>query len=171
VRGNHDGAYAAGDYEVGQNLHGQITEYRGTHLAGFEGCRRYNHGEPQYTEREMRRIVWRERLAAIRHGTPNIVVSHAPPAGIHDGADVCHQGFESFNRLIEVWKPAFFIHGHTHAYDRKPRVTVVGRTTIVNAFPYYRFEVPGHVPQTRHKRAVETTSSPVDIGEHAHGAS
>jgi uncharacterized protein len=171
VRGNHDGAYAAADYDVGQNLHARIVEYRGIRMAGFEGCRRYNHGEPQYTEREMRRIVWRERLAAIRRGIPDIVVSHAPPAGIQDGADVCHQGFESFNRLIQVWKPAFFIHGHTHAYDRKPSVTVVGRTTIVNAFPYYRFEMPEHALEARQARDTRTAPSSVDVGEHAHGAS
>jgi predicted phosphodiesterase len=171
VRGNHDGAYPESDYDVGQDLHGRIVEYRGVRMAGFEGCRRYNHGCPQYTEREMRGFVRRERIAAFRRGAPDLVVSHAPPARIHDGEDLCHRGFESFNRLIEVWKPAFFIHGHTHAYDRKPTVTVVGCTTIINAFPYYRFEVPERVPESRQLQAPRTVPSGVDVTEQPRGAS
>jgi predicted phosphodiesterase len=171
VRGNHDGAYPKSDYEVGQDLHGRIVEYRAIRMAGFEGSRRYNHGSPQYTDREMGRFVRRERFAAFRGGAPDLVVTHAPPAGLHDGQDVCHRGFESFNRLIEVWKPAFFIHGHSHAYDRKPRVTVVGRTTIINVFPYHRFEVPLRVPASKQVQAPRRVASGVDVTEQRRGAS
>ena len=151
VRGNHDGAHPPSDYEVGENLHGRIIEFRGIRIAGFEGCRRYNHGSPQYTEREMRRFVRRERMAAFRRGTPQLVVSHSPPAGIHDGDDRCHRGFDCFTHLIESWKPAFFIHGHTHAYDRKQPVSSVAGTTVINVFPFYHFEIP--VPQPQRDRA------------------
>ena len=169
VRGNHDGAYEESDYDVGQNLHRKIIEFRGVRMAGLEGCRRYNPAFPQYTEREMARFVRRERVAAFRRGAPDLVVTHAPPAGIHDGADVCHQGFESFHRLMKAWKPAFFIHGHTHAYDRKPTTTVVGGTTVVNVFPYYRFEVPARVPESRPARTPRSVSPGVEATERSHG--
>lgn len=171
VRGNHDGAYEDSDYDVGQNLHRRIVEYRGVRIAGFEGCRRYNHASPQYTEPQMNRFVWRSRLAAFRRGAPSLVVTHAPPAGIQDGEDVCHQGFEGFNRLIEAWKPSFFIHGHTHAYDRKPTTTVVGDTTVVNVFPYYRFEVPVRVPESRQVPVPRNVSSGIEVTERRHGVS
>jgi predicted phosphodiesterase len=141
VRGNHDGAYPPQDYAVGQNLHRRIVNYRGLRIAGFEGCRRYNHGEPQYTEREMNGFIRRLRIASIRRGAPDLVVTHAPPLGIHDGDDPCHRGFAGFNTLIEAWKPAYFVHGHTHAYERGERVTVVGTTTVVNAYPFHVFEI------------------------------
>jgi predicted phosphodiesterase len=146
VRGNHDGAYPRSEYEVGQDLHGRIVEYRGLKLAGFEGCRRYNHGFCQYTEGEMRRIVRRSRLRTLGRSSPDIVVTHAPPAGYHDGADPCHKGFDCFTRIIETWKPAYLLHGHTHAYDRKQAVTIVNGTTVVNVYPYYVFEAPEPVP-------------------------
>lgn len=171
VRGNHDGAYEDSDYCVGQDLHGRIVEYRGIRMAGFEGCMRYNHAYPQYTEREMRWFVRRERLAAFRRGAPQLVVTHAPPAGIHDGEDACHQGFQCFNRLIDAWKPTFLLHGHTHAYDRKPTTTVVGNTTVVNVFPYYRFEVPVQVPDARPTRASVRTPTGVEVSERPHGVS
>jgi predicted phosphodiesterase len=171
VRGNHDGAYDESDYDVGQNLHRKIIEYRDVRMAGFEGCRRYNHSFPQYTERQMSWFVRRERVAAFRRGAPDLVVSHAPPAGIHDGDDVCHQGFESFNRLIEAWKPTFFIHGHTHAYDRKPTTTVVGGTTVINVFPYHRFEVPVPLSESRQVPAPRHLPSAVDVIDRPHGVS
>jgi predicted phosphodiesterase len=171
VRGNHDGSYDESDYGIGQNLHRKIVEYRGVRIAGLEGCRRYSHSSPQYTEREMSRFVRWERVAAFRRGAPNLVVSHAPPAGIQDGEDACHQGFESFNRLIEAWTPAYFIHGHTHAYDRKPKTTVVGNTTVVNVFPYYRFEVPARVPESRQARTPCTVPSGVEATERPRGVS
>lgn len=171
VRGNHDGAYEEADYDVGQNLHRKIVEFQGVRIAGFEGCKRYNHAFPQYTEREMSRFVLQERLAAFRRGAPDLVVTHAPPAGIHDGTDLCHQGFESFNRLITAWKPAFFIHGHTHAYDRKPTITVDGSTTVINVFPYYRFEVPVPAPESWRARAPRTMAPVVEVTERPHGVS
>lgn len=171
VRGNHDGAYPKSDYAVGQNLHGRIVEYRAVYMAGFEGCRRYNHGEPQYTEREMRRFVRRERFAAFRHGAPDLMVTHAPPAGIHDGEDECHRGFGCFTRLIDLWKPAFLIHGHAHAYDRKPAITVVGRTTVINAYPYYRFEVPERVPTSVEMLVPRVASVSIDVPERPRGVS
>lgn len=148
VRGNHDGAYPASRFEGYVNVHGTIAEYRGIRIAGFEGCRRYNHGSVQYQEDEMRRIVRRSRRQALRKGKPQIVLTHAPPAGCHDSADPCHQGFDCFRELIDVWQPEYFIHGHVHSYNRGPTRSTIGTTTVLNAFPYQMFEVAEPVVET-----------------------
>lgn len=165
VRGNHDGEYAHDAYAVGEDLHCNTVEYRGVRMVGFEGCRRYNHGRPQYTEREMAALVRRQRLKAVRRGAPQLIVTHAPPAGIQDGADVCHKGFKCFNRLIEAWKPSFLLHGHMHSYERKPTVTVVGSTTVINVYPYCRFELPQSVPELQTARTREITVAGVAVTE------
>lgn len=144
VRGNHDGAYAVRQYDGSENIHGKIVTRGGLRIAGFEGSRCYNGGPYQYSERGMRRMVRWSRLKALRTGPPNIILTHAPPAGIHDGDDLCHRGFQAFRTAIDLWKPAYFIHGHTHAYNAGANVSTVGSTTIINAYPYHVFtlEVP-----------------------------
>jgi Icc-related predicted phosphoesterase len=76
------------------------------------------------------------RPAVWRAGGVDIVVTHAPPYGIHDGRDVCHTGFKAFRALLDTLRPRYFLHGHTHL-DYSPkmgRITEIGRTHIVNAF-------------------------------------
>jgi Icc-related predicted phosphoesterase len=113
----------------------------GLRVAGFQGCRLYNGGPYQYSEGQMRRIVRWSRLRARRSGAPHIVLTHAPPAGCHDGADPCHRGFEAFREVIDAWHPAFLVHGHTHAYERTSAIDTLGATTVVNAFPHQVFEI------------------------------
>jgi Icc-related predicted phosphoesterase len=36
------------------------------------------------------------------------------PLGIGDGKDLCHQGFKSFNDLLDKYQPKFMLHGHMH---------------------------------------------------------
>src|SRR3954447_15735312 len=91
VRGNHDDRYSAAEYDGCEDIHGRIVEHKGLRVAGFEGSMWYNGRGFQYAERAMRGIVRRSRLKSIRHGAPSIVISHAPPAGCHDGHDVCHR--------------------------------------------------------------------------------
>jgi Icc-related predicted phosphoesterase len=45
-------------------------------------------------------------------------------------------------KLLEKYKPKYFIHGHVHRnYGIKiPRVCKREETTIVNAFEYYAFD-------------------------------
>jgi Icc-related predicted phosphoesterase len=143
------------------DIDGRIVTVKGVRIAGFEGCFRYNQGECQYTERQMALRVWRSRLRASHCGAPDIVVTHAPPSGCHEGDDVCHRGFQSFRTAIAAWEPAVFVHGHTHAYNGPQREEVVGSTRVINAFPHGMFEVP--LPsdvraRERETRPVERTS-------------
>lgn len=141
VRGNHDpGAMPAGWI----NIDSRVVTFRGLRLAGFEGCRLYtNHPVVQYTEREM---WWRVRRTLPRiwlKGGIDILVTHAPPKGFHEGGDLAHQGLESFRWLMEKYRPRLFVHGHQHLNYAcfQERVTRVGPTTLVNAFRYHILEV------------------------------
>jgi uncharacterized protein len=156
VRGNHDGTYSRDAYYGSENLHGRTTSYRGVRIAGFEGSMRYNDRDVQYTEREMRSLVKRAELRSLVQGVPQIVVTHAPIAGVHDGTDLAHRGFQCFRRLIEAWKPDYFVHGHTHWHYGRECVTGVHGSSVINAFPYALFRVK---PGTPRRPAIRTVGS------------
>ena len=72
-------------------------------------------------------------------------MTHAPPAGVHDGPDATHRGFRAFRWLLDTFRPRYHLHGHAHVYDRRvPTRTQVGRTEVVNVYPYREvvLEVP-----------------------------
>jgi Icc-related predicted phosphoesterase len=142
VRGNHDGGYLASQYQGMTDLHGRIVTCRGLRIAGFEGSRRYNDGDVQYSDGEMRWSVMRTRFRALWGGPVDIVVSHAPPFGVHDAPDVCHRGFHALRSLIDTWHPSLLLHGHMHNYERAERDTLVGRTRVVQVFPFAVLQVP-----------------------------
>ncbi|MGH2444252.1 MAG: metallophosphoesterase family protein [Chloroflexota bacterium] len=146
VRGNHDGGFGDDRYDGSRNVHGRIVEVKGLRIAGFEGCQRYNNGAIQYSEAEMNRVARKLRLLAHRTGPADIILAHAPPAGVNDGPDPCHRGFACFVDLIQQWAPAYFVHGHMHVYPGQPRVTTVGATTVLNAYGYQKLEVVRPVP-------------------------
>jgi uncharacterized protein len=132
VRGNHD----AREAPPGDDADGRIIVAGGLRILGFEGSRWYNGKGVQYGEREMWWRVLRARPAIWRARGVDVIVTHAPPHGIHDGADVAHTGFRVFRRLIETVRPRYFIHGHNHLsyVPQGARSTTVGETTVVNAF-------------------------------------
>ena len=135
VRGNHDGRPGSGS-PPGENIHGRVVRAGGLRILGFEGCHWYNGEGVQYTERQMWWRVQAARPAIWCARGIDLIVTHAPPCGIHDAADVCHSGFKAFRALVHAVRPSYFVHGHTHL-DYSPqavRVTNVGRTRVVNAF-------------------------------------
>ena len=49
----------------------------------------------------------------------DILVTHAPAYQLNDGRDLPHQGFKIFRKLMEKYRPKFFLHGHVHlSYGR-----------------------------------------------------
>lgn len=128
---------------AGIEIDGKIVVLNKTIFLGFEGCNRYNNGKHQYTQKEMFRKVRRTypRLLLnkiIYKSYVDIVVSHAPPYGIHDRNDVVHTGFKAFLELIEKFKPKYLVHGHVHIYDnRENRVFEYNGTKIINCYGYY----------------------------------
>jgi Icc-related predicted phosphoesterase len=129
-------------------LDGRVVCEQGLLLAGLGGSIRYRpDGEHQYTQSEMARRVlalaprlWLNRL---RYGRAvDILITHAPPKGIHDGTDPAHVGFTAFNRFIERFRPRYVLHGHSHVWRRDTVVaTQVGSTTVLNVCPYRVVEI------------------------------
>jgi uncharacterized protein len=159
IRGNHDGDYRTSQYDGLRNIHGKIVEYKGIRIAGFEGSLRYNYGPVQYSERQMRRIFRRMRIQSIFKGAPDLIVTHAPPAGPHSGHDQCHGGFETFNLAMEVWHPSVLVHGHMHAYDGAQEPYTFDGTDVLNAYPYTQFQIGERAP-----KPVEVKQAPVPTG-------
>ncbi len=153
VPGNHDPLYqpqvlsslAAGC----ENIDGRVVNYRGLTLAGLGGSIRYKPvGDNQYTQAEMNRRVLRLALRLlwwrwVRHRNLDVFVAHSPPFGIHDDTDYAHTGFYAFRDLIRVFRPRYFLHGHTMVY--KPNVvspvTRIGATQVINVYPYRLVEI------------------------------
>ena len=75
----------------------------------------------------------------------DILLTHSPAAGIGDGPDEPHKGFEGFNYLLEKYKPKYFIHGHIHrSYQMKfkQEYEYNENTKIINGYERYIFEYP-----------------------------
>jgi len=112
-------------------------------LAGLGGSMKYNNGVNQFTDFEMYieiiklfpKLFWNR----IFHGRYlDILITHAPPKGIHDKSDKCHVGFKSYLWFMKVFKPKYLIHGHIHLYDLSDvRLTKWENTTIINAYGHY----------------------------------
>ncbi len=150
VMGNHGGEGGEGVYPEGcENLDGRAVEYKGLLLAGLEGAPRYNTKPAfQYTENQMRTKIAALAPALIlnraRRGRYlDVLLTHAPPAGIHDERDYAHRGFQSFLWLIDHWQPRYHIHGHKHVYDnREPIETRRGETIVINTYGSKILDIP-----------------------------
>jgi Icc-related predicted phosphoesterase len=150
VEGNHDKVeYAENGEEVSAprgciSLEGRSMVYEGLLLAGLGGSIRYNK-EPgaQYTQSEMLLRVWRLTprllLNRLRYGRYlDILLTHAPPLGIHNGPDFPHRGFGALLGLMNRFAPRYLIHGHIHRSYGFSAVTetVYRQTTILNTAGY-----------------------------------
>ncbi len=142
VRGNHDQELTS-DGPVGENLHNRFLSYRKLRFLGFEGSIDYTRHAVQYTEAEMGWMVKLACLKKVFHGSPDIVVTHAPPRGIYEATDRCHTGFQSFNYLIRKLRPKYFLHGHIHLnYQRNlPRISNINDTMVINVYGHYVLDV------------------------------
>jgi len=153
VPGNHDpeyNAYRSLSYaEGGSNLDLKTARYKGLLLAGLGGSIQYRpDGVNQYTQREAffraYRLLIRLFGDQLRFGRKlDVLISHSPPFGIHDDESYAHQGLKALNFLIRAVQPRYLFHGHTHFFrhNLEENVTQVGRTTIMNIFPYKVIEI------------------------------
>jgi len=161
VHGNHDKVIrrssdplsaesvgAAPRFGWAVNLHMRRANHQGLLLAGLEGCRRYNPDVPfQYSEAEVSRqaLVLGAQLLLnkARYGRYlDILITHAPPRGIHDAEDLPHQGFESYLALLQRFRPLLMIHGHQHIYNRcLPTETMHEGTRVLNTYGYRVIEL------------------------------
>jgi Icc-related predicted phosphoesterase len=147
VHGNHDQPMHTADgrtlTEPGgwTNLNGRTVEAKGLLLAGLEGSIRYNPGgDYQYTESEMAYKVWRLAPALlmnrVRYGRYlDVLVTHSPPFGIHDGEDLPHRGFRALLGFMARFRPRYLLHGHKHIYVPEISRTRCLDTEVINVYP------------------------------------
>jgi Icc-related predicted phosphoesterase len=112
-------------------------------MAGLGGSMRYNNGANQFTDFQMfveaakliPRLLWNR----VFHGRyVDILLTHAPPKGIHDKSDKCHWGFKTYLWFMKTFKPRYLVHGHIHLYDLcDVRCTKWESTTVINAYSHY----------------------------------
>lgn len=161
VMGNHADAYirdASGDghdyyyREKGQekrlpggclNAHRKIIKHDDLIIVGIEGSARYRAGPHQYYNHEIRlmleqltpQLLWNKW----RYGRAcDILLTHAPPQGPHEGDDFPHRGLAAFNAFHKRWKPKIHIHGHVHLNGANaPRKYISPEgIVVINAFEF-----------------------------------
>ena len=131
-----------------ENIDGRVVRYRKLLIAGLEGSMRYNDRPNfQYTEREMALKVWQLAPALVMNKLLygrylDILITHAPPRGIHDQQDRCHRGFAAFVSFMDRFRPRYLIHGHVHVYtSREETDTVYRQTRVLNTYGYRVLEI------------------------------
>ena len=152
VHGNHDVNYDQVPPEGCDCIDGHIVEYNGIRILGLGGCRRYHPGPHQYSDSEMRKRILRLSWKLKRLGGVDIVVTHAPPAGLGDDEDPAHWGFDALVSFLDKYRPKFLVHGHVHtSYNHQiPRVIEYGDTKVINACERYVFEIEDRPVKTKH---------------------
>ena len=139
VPGNHDKSYVKAPPEGCENIDGKVFEFRGVRILGLGGCKFYNDPVYQYTEKQMEARIRKLRRPLKKSGGVDIIVTHAAPTGCGDRQDQAHQGFDCYLKLMEEYKPRYFLHGHVHMnYDSDiPRRMKYGSTEVINAYERY----------------------------------
>lgn len=143
VHGNHDDRYRQ-DPPLGCIcVDGQLYEYQGVRILGLGGSMRYKPGDNQYTERQMAMRALRLAPKIMRKKGFDILLTHAPGRDMVACNDLAHMGFLTFNRLLDKYRPALFLHGHTHLnYGHNiPRESSYGDTRVVNGYERYLLEL------------------------------
>ena len=136
VHGNHDNRYEQINPDGCICIDDDIYVYKGIRILGLGGSMRYKPGKFQYTEWDMMKRISKLWFKLLRRRGFDILVTHAPAYQLNDGRDLPHQGFRSFIKLIEKYKPKFFLHGHVHlSYGRNhKRYDKYQDTHVINAY-------------------------------------
>lgn len=154
VHGNHDSFEIQEEGKVKShadgwtNLDMNVQTIGGLTMAGLEGCLRYKPDAPfQYSQmqQKMRAGVLASRLLTrlLTAKSFDLMVTHSPPYGIHNGVDHAHTGFTSFNWLMETFRPKLWLHGHQHTNyaPRDATETQIGATKVINVHPFRILEI------------------------------
>ena len=143
VRGNHDDCYEFAPPDGCICIENKIYVYNGLRIMGLGGSPRYNGGKNQYTEAQMRHRVKKMWLPLKKNKGIDILLTHSPAAGINDGDDHVHKGFEAFLSILDNYEPRYFIHGHVHKnYSKGFKGEEKYKNTIViNGYDRYILDV------------------------------
>ncbi|MDO5382989.1 MAG: metallophosphoesterase [Eubacteriales bacterium] len=145
VRGNHDDCYKDSPPEGCICIEDKIYVHKGIRIMGLGGSIRYKNGDNQYTESQMKKRVAKMWPKIKMKKGIDILLTHSPAAGICDGQDNCHKGFEVFIDILEKYKPKYFIHGHVHknyARDFVREQKYNEDTVIINGYDRYILDYP-----------------------------
>lgn len=146
VHGNHDVPPESSDDPTigawwrGIDLHARVVAINGLLVGGLGGSPRYSRGPYQLSEGDMLLAMLRMLPSLIvnrlRRGRYlDVLVTHAPPRGIHDHDDVAHRGFRALRLFLRLFRPRVHLHGHTHVYDARTVTRTSFRgTDVVNAY-------------------------------------
>lgn len=148
IHGNHDEKYLRTPPEGCICIDDTIYVHEGIRILGLGGSMRYRPGGFQYTEQEMRSRVRKLWFQILIHRGFDILVTHAPAYQLNDGRDLTHQGFREFIRLMEKYKPRYFLHGHVHlSYGgAHKRCDKYQSTNVINAYERFIFDYEAEVP-------------------------
>jgi calcineurin-like phosphoesterase family protein len=131
------------------NADGRIVDVAGLMVAGLGGCRRYSSGPNQYTDRQQARrarslrckAAW-QRLRGGRH--VDVLLTHAPPRDVGDGADPPHRGFTALHGLVAALQPGVLLHGHVLRCDAATPDRQLGHTAVRNVIGRHLLDIrPG----------------------------
>lgn len=152
VHGNHDYPLEGEGKRItapqgGTSAEGRVVEAAGLLIAGLGGSPRYAPApEHQYTEWQMRnrvrKLAWRLWWAERRGRRLDILLTHAPPRGIHDHPDPAHRGFSCFLPLMERHRPRYLIHGHSPPRPGQPARSRYRDTEVIHVRGHAVLEVP-----------------------------
>lgn len=136
IHGNHDMKYDHKPPEGCICVDDDIYVYQGVRILGLGGSMMYNGNGYQYTEAEMRRRIRKLWKKLFIHKGFDILLTHSPAYHMNDAEDMAHRGFECFVKLLDKYKPKFFVHGHVHkSYGRSHiRYDRYGETNVINAY-------------------------------------
>lgn len=143
VAGNHDERYLQHPPQGCICIDDQLINWHGVRILGLGGAMGFSSHPYQLTEKQMKKRVHKLWLSLYKQKGFDILVTHAPAKGYHDGQDLCHQGFETFKQLIHQYQPRYFFHGHVHfTYGDFPRLYQIENTTAINGYSSYIVEIP-----------------------------
>ncbi|MBQ5347354.1 MAG: metallophosphoesterase family protein [Ruminococcus sp.] len=142
VHGNHDSSFKRKP-EGCVCIDNTVFKYNGIRILGIDGSHRYKNGKYMYTERQMRRKIFRLFPKIMRYRGFDILVTHAPARHVNDFDSISHRGFECFTKLLRRFRPKYFLHGHIHRNYGAciPQKSKFGDTTVINAFNYCIFDI------------------------------
>lgn len=147
VPGNHDpdGLNVSG----GISVDGKLVQIKGTVIVGLGGSRRYKpKGKHQYTEAEMswrsaRLLIKSLPTRLIKGRWVDLLITHAPPQGVHDASDLAHQGFAVFHHFVRTLRPSMMLHGHSHVIRNLDETrSQLYSCEIINVYPYQVVDLP-----------------------------
>ena len=149
VHGNHDKSYVRKPPLGCECIDGRLVTCKGLRILGLGGCLGNAAAPYEYTEKKMMQRLKKLTPAIRRAGGFDILVTHAPAAGLGEGNDSYHRGFEPLRYIDETYAPALHLFGHKHLSGNpvaRANVLHLGDTTLINATGYRVIEMKEREP-------------------------